>query len=414
MMGTTGSEAGRPRSLRTDNKLVKMQILFLLIVLAAVCRLAEAQTACSPPSKLYCIVPNQLGTASSEFTALNEAIGTVVSDLPLASPASGVIYKIDPRFKLSIPASDTTLGPVLTQRPETIGRHKAYASIVYQYFSFSEVDGRDLRYLPSVTKTSDLAFVTTNNLGLWAHQFSGYLTYGLANHVDISAAVPIIDVHESFTSRGSKIILSGTSTPPTSIYILSSGSATGIGDVVLAVKGTLWTPANGSLAEGVEVRLPTGDAENFLGSGTVGVKPYISAAFGKRLTFHGDFGYQVNGDTKLVTNSSGGRGQLPNRMFESAGIDWGARKWVTFVADVLAERVFNANRIAIGTSAVNADYFPTIVAPSPVNSYNRTDGAFGAKLKFRNFMATMNVTERLDQSGLRSRIIPLGGISYTF
>jgi Putative MetA-pathway of phenol degradation len=414
MMETPATEGGLSWRPCRVNMLIKIPPLLLLIGFAAVCNLAEAQTACSPPSKLYCIVPNQLGTPSSEFSALNEAVGTVVSDLPLASPASGVIYKIDPRFKVSVPVEDTTLGPVLTQRPETIGRHKTYVSIVYQYFSFSEVDGRDLRYVPSVTKTSDLAFVTTNDLGLWAHQFSGYLTYGLANRIDISAAVPILEVHESFTSRGSKIILSGSSTPATSIYVLSSGSATGIGDVVLAIKGTIWKSENGSLAEGLEVRLPTGDAENFLGSGTVGVKPYVSAAYGKRLTVHGDFGYQVNGDTKLVTNSSGGRGQLPNRMFESVGIDWGARKWITFVADILAERVFNADRIAIGTSAVNADYFATIVAPSPLNSYNRTDGALGAKLKFRNFLATMNVTERLDQGGLRSRIIPLGGISYTF
>jgi hypothetical protein len=414
MTGNPGSEAARSWRLRRDNLVVKMEILLLLIGFAAVCKLAEAQTACSPPSKLYCIVPNQLGTASSEFTALNEAVGTVVSDLPLASPASGVIYKIDPRFKLDVPVEDTTLGPVLTQRPETIGRHKTYVSIVYQYFSFSEVDGRDLRYVPSVTKTSDLAFVTTNALGLWVHQISGYFTFGLTNRIDVSAAVPILDVHEAFTSRGSKIILSGSSTPPTPIYVLSSGSTTGIGDVVLAVKGTIWKSERFNVAEGLEVRLPTGDAENFLGSGTLGVKPYLSAAFGKRLTVHGDFGYQVNGDTKLVTNSSGGRGQLPNRMFESAGIDWGARKWITLVADILAERVFNSDRIAIGAAAVNADYFPTIVAPSPVNSYNRTDGALGAKLRFRNFMATMNVTERLDQGGLRSRIIPLGGVSYTF
>src|ERR1700721_1090343 len=99
MMAAPGSETGRSWRLRTAQMLVKMQILLLLIGLAVMCRRAKAQTACTPQSKLYCMVPNQLGTASSEFTALNEAVGTVVSDLPLASPASGVIYKIDPRSK---------------------------------------------------------------------------------------------------------------------------------------------------------------------------------------------------------------------------------------------------------------------------------------------------------------------------
>jgi hypothetical protein len=60
------------------------------------------------------------------------------------------------------------------------------------------------------------------------------------------------------------------------------------------------------------------------------------------------------------------------------------------------------------------DYFRTIVAPAPINSYNRTDGSLGAKVKLGNFIATGNVLARLDQGGLRARIVPLGGIAYTF
>jgi len=355
-----------------------------------------------------------LGTESNEFNALNEATGTVVSDLPLASPASGVIYTVDPQLKLSVP-SDTTLGPVLSQRPETVGRHKMYVSVVYQYFQFQRVDGANLKSLPSVTKTSNLAFVTTNNLGLSVHQVAGYFTFGLTNRIDVSAAIPILDVYESFTSVGSKILLSSSSTQPTPIDIRNRGSATGIGDVVLAAKATVWKPASGGLAAGVELRLPTGDAQNFLGSGTIGVKPYLSVAYGKKLSFHGNIGYQVNGNTILVASSSGGKGQLPNRLFESGGVDWGARKWMTVVVDILAERVFDAHRIVIGSSAVNADTFPTIVAPSPINSYNRTDASFGLKMMpVRNLIVTGNVLVRLDQGGLRARVIPLGGVSYTF
>jgi|SRR5579864_9506324 len=58
--------------------------------------------------------------------------------------------------------------------------------------------------------------------------------------------------------------------------------------------------------------------------------------------------------------------------------------------------------------------FHTIVAPSPINSYNRTDGAFGAKLRRGNFIATGNVMVKLDQGGLQARIVLLRGISYTF
>jgi hypothetical protein len=395
-------------------------VLLLVACALTVCRVADAQSSgsqalCPAPTKLYCIVPNQLGTPSSEFSALNEAVGTVVSDLPLASPASGLIYKYDPQHGISEPVANTTLGPILSQRPETIGRYELYLSIVYQYFSFTEIDGKDLRYLPSVTQTNNLAFVSTNNLNLWVSQYSGYLTFGLTEHIDVSAAIPILDVHEAFSSQVRKFILSGSSTPSSFSTINNSGNATGVGDVVLAAKATFWSREKVKVAEGVEVRLPTGDAQNFLGAGTLGVKPYVSAAYGKRFTVHGNFGYQINGNTTLVTNSTtGGKGQLPNRMFQSAGIDWGSKSWITFVADILSERVFNADRVAFTTSQVNQDFFTTIMAPSPIKSYNRTDGALGAKVRFHNVLATINVTERLDQGGLRSRIVPMGGISCTF
>jgi Putative MetA-pathway of phenol degradation len=386
----------------------------LCIVFAFICPEAIAQTSCTPQAKLFCLVPNQLGTKSDEFTALNEAVGTVVSDLPLASPASGVIYTIDLTLKLPVPAN-TTLGPILTQRPETVGRHKAYFAAVYQYFRFEDVDGTSLKALPSVTKTSNLAFVTANRLNLTVHQTVGYFTFGLTSRVDVSVAVPILDIQEQFTSVGSKIILTSSSTPPTPINITNSGSASGIGDVVVAAKATLWKPTAGGLAAGIEIRTPSGDEQNFLGSGTVGVKPYLSFAYGKKLSFHGNVAYQVNGDTNLVTSSSGGKGQLPSRLFYSGGVDWGFQKWITLAVDALAERVFDANRIEIGTSAVNADNFRTIVAPSPINSYNRTDGSAGIKLKpYRNILMTGNVLIKLDQGGLRTRIVPLAGLSYTF
>jgi hypothetical protein len=387
---------------------MRRPIQSLCVLCVIVCPPTLAQTTCTPQSKLFCLVPNQLGTKSDEFTALNEAVGTVVSDLPLASPASGVIYTIDPSLKVPVPVN-TTLGPVLTQRPETVGRHRMYFAAVYQYFRFEDIDGISLKALPSVTKTTDLAFVTTSRLNLTVHQVVGYFTFGLTSRVDVSVAVPILDVQEQFTSVGSKIILSASGTPPTPINISNSGSVSGLGDVVIAAKGTIWKPSAGGLAAGVEVRVPSGDEQNFLGAGTTGVKPYLSLAYGKRrLSFHGNVAYQVNGDTSLAN------GHLPNRLFYSGGTDWGVRKWMTIAVDVLAERVFDAHRIEITASAVNADNFPSIKA-SPTSAYNRTDGSAGIKLKpYRNLIITGNVLIKLDQGGLRTRMVPLAGISYTF
>src|SRR5581483_5776373 len=67
--------------------------------------------------------------AVSNFTAspsifqlsstLNASIATALSVIPVASPASGVITKLDPTTGAELPAS-STLGPIFTERGETI------------------------------------------------------------------------------------------------------------------------------------------------------------------------------------------------------------------------------------------------------------------------------------------------------
>jgi hypothetical protein len=94
-------------------------------------------------------------------------------------------------------------------------------------------------------------------------------------------------------------------------------------------------------------------------------------------------------------------------------VDWGARKWVTIAADVLSERVFDAHGITLGSGSINVDNFPSV--QSTTGSYNRNDGSAGFKLRpYRNLIITGNVLIKMDQGGLRSRVTPLAGLSYSF
>ena len=118
----------------------KTLLTTLLFIFANAC---QAQINCSSSTKLACIIPNQLNLtqqSSQNLAFLNEAIGSQVSELPLASPASGVIYTNDPKLNIPVP-SNATLGPILTQRAETIGYHKYFIAFTYQYFSFNVIDG---------------------------------------------------------------------------------------------------------------------------------------------------------------------------------------------------------------------------------------------------------------------------------
>jgi hypothetical protein len=402
-------------------RLLFFSLLVLLFVGAAFCPAAEAQINCSSASaKLACVIPNALNltTASSQSLGfLNEAVGSQLGDLPLASPASGIIYIIDPKLNLPVPSNDT-LGPILTQRAETIGRHKVYLAVTYQFFRFEDIDGISMKLLPIVLTTADRSAVTTTNnrLDLVAHQIGIYLTYGLTSRVDISIAMPILDVQERFTSSIVEYVPNAA--PQSFSNLNKSGSASGIGDQVLAVKGTLWKPKQGGLAIGAELRLPTGDAMNFLGSGTVGFKPFVSVTYGGRISPHLNVAYEMNGHSLLVTNAQGGEGWLPNRLIYSGGADFGVTRRLTLAADVLAQNVNNATRVRVVTQPVS---IPVVLNPSPMTlqaftqSYNRTDTALGFKVKpAGNLVLSGNITVKLDQGGLRSRWVPFVGVSYTF
>ncbi len=382
---------------------------------------AEAQITCSPASaKLACVIPNALNLtapSSQNLGFLNEAVGSQLGDLPLASPASGIIYTIDPKLNLPV-ASNDTLGPVLTQRAETIGKHKLYLAFTYQFFRFEDIDGVSMRNLPILLTLSNGSAVTASNnrLDLTAHQFGVYLTYGATSRIDVSIAIPILDIHEQFTSSGTEYSLAPASVTP--FQNVSSGikGAAGIGDQVLAIKGTVWKPKQGGLAVGAELRLPTGDAMNFLGSGTIGFKPFVTLTYGSRVSPHLNVAYEINGHSILVTNAQGGEGRLPNRLIYSGGADWGVTKWMTIAADVLAQNVNNAQRVRVVNQTVTN---PVLTAPTIqafTQSYNRTDFSGGVKVKpfGAPLVLTGNILVKLDQGGLRSRLVPFVGASYTF
>ena len=394
---------------------------FLLVAaIGAMSPAARAQVNCSSSStKLICLIPNQLNLSpgsSQSLAFLNEAVGSQVSELPVATPASGIIYTNDPKLNLPVPSNET-LGPVLTQRAETIGRHKVYIAFTYQYFLLQDIDGLSLKNLPIFLplQTGTAVTATNNRLDLKANQFTGYVTYGLTGRIDLSVAVPVLDVHEQFTSSGVEFSLVPPFGSATFNNISKAGEVTGVGDVTLAIKGRVWKPRHGGFSLGAEVRLPSGDALNFLGAGTIGFRPFGTLTYGGRFSPHFNIAYEVNGSTDLITNSQGGKGQLPNRLLYSGGADWGVTKWLTLAADVLEQRVFDAQRIKlINFSISNPNLtFPSI---SPFkDSYNRTDGSAGVKIKpFGNLIITGNVVVKLDHAGLRSRLVPLVGASYTF
>jgi hypothetical protein len=422
-----------------------------LLLIAVASPAARAQIKCDSGSaaanKLSCLIPSTVtpsgftfdnsraasGLLSNSFGFLTSDIGGEISQIPLASPASGVIFSIDPALKVPVP-SDQSLGPILTQRADTIGRHKVYVASTYQYFLLEDVDGLSLKNLPSAFFYSSPGGTQADTLGiangvvnLRIHQFVGYVTLGLTDHIDVSVAVPVLRVDMRYTfseglfNKNTSAQLSPcseTNPPPCGPGLIQSSKAeeaTGIGDVVLAFKEEAWKGRHSGVAFGAELRLPTGDAQNFLGSGTFGLKPFVTFTRSGKLSPHFNVGYQFNGKTILVSDSSGGKATLPQRLLYSGGLDWGIAKRLTVAADVLEQRVFSGQRAIDATVQVPPSTLPVNTVLTGQSSYNRTDGSIGIKLKpFGNMIVTGNLLVKLDRNGLRQRLAPLMGLSFTY
>ena len=96
---------------------------------------------------LICLIPDVTQTGNTAtLGGFNSTIAQVLGQLPLAVPNSGFVLGFD---KGGTPVTlNDTLGSVLTERGNTIGRHKLFLGFTFQRFVFSTIDGNNLTNLP--------------------------------------------------------------------------------------------------------------------------------------------------------------------------------------------------------------------------------------------------------------------------
>jgi hypothetical protein len=372
----------------------------------------------------------------AEFTQFNISLASQLASVPLPSPASGFTYELDPALGV-FKRSTQSFGPILAERAETIGKKKVSLGFNYQRFTFDSIEGVDLSSVPAVFTHDGAApggradVVTTSNaIDLKVGQFTAFLSYGLSNEVDLSVAVPVVSVDLGVISDATVRRIGTAGSPATHFFrdpsggfgttkrFTASGSASGIGDVIARLKARPFKSGASGLAVGVDVRFPTGDELNLLGSGAYGVKPFLVLSFSQKvLSPHLNVGYQWNGDSVLGGNVvTGEKKALPDQILYEAGVDVGVTPRVTLALDVLGRRVLKSPRLQTETfhALDGTSTFPNIHFIQDAN-FNVTNGAAGLKINAGGrLLLDFNVLFKLDKGGLRDKITPLVGFEYSF
>jgi hypothetical protein len=376
----------------------------------------------------------------SDFRLVNIALTGQLTAVPLPSPASGFTYQFDAATGTFV-RSTRSFGPILSDRAETIGRGRLAFGFSNQFFSFDHLDGVSLSAIPAVFKHDSAELgggradvvSTTNTVGATVSQFAGALTYGVSSRVDLSLAVPLIKTHLSLLSNA-RILRLGTGSnlavhyflDPTALGSFGSthqyfteGSASGVGDLVLRVKATVIREGSRALAAGLDTRLPTGDEQNLLGTGAMGVRPFaaVSGAFGA-FAPHANIAYQWNGQSVLAGDvRSGTEADLPDQFQYSAGTDLAINPRFSMVFDLLGQRVLSSPRLSVYTlnavGQAGSASLPDIRFST--DSYWVTDAALGFKTNVASrLLINFNMRFNIGDHGLADRLTPLLGVEWSF
>jgi hypothetical protein len=369
------------------------------------------------------------------FSQFSTALVSQLVSVPLPSPASGFTYRFDPSLGV-FQRTTQSFGPILAERADTIGSGRISIGAAFQRFTFDTVEGLDLRKVPAVF-THDNAFLrggredvvtTVNSIQATVSQFTTFITVGVTDRFDVSVAMPVV-ANDLKVVSDATIHRLGTTNPLTHFFRLSNGDigdrrlftavgqASGLGDLTIRLKGEVVKRAAGGLAAGVDVRLPTGNEMNLLGSGATSVQPFgIWSTTIQKLSPHVNASYKWSGSSVLAGNPATGlSADFPDQVTYATGADLSVNAHVTLAFDVLGTYVIGSERLVQQQFAAldGKSVFPNVTFAR--DSFNALSGTAGLKANLlERLLVDVNLIFKLDDHGLRDKVTPLIGFEYAF
>ena len=371
----------------------------------------------------------------SEFSQFGTALTGQIVSLPLPAPASGFTYQFDPGLGV-FTRSTSSFGPILAERADTIGARRVSIGFAYQRLAFDSIENIDLQSVPAVF-THDNAelrggredvITTVNSIDSKVSRSAAFITYGVTNDLDVSIVVPYITTDIVVTSDAT-VRRIGTTIPEIHFFraeddsigdrriYTAFGHASGIGDITIRMKQAIKKSPRNGIALGLDLRLPTGDENNLLGTGAPAVQPFAawSATYG---TFapHINLGYQWNGSSTLAGDIEAGVSEdLPDVAVYALGAVVSVHPRVTLALDVLGRYIIDSPRVRLEDFVAldGHSVFPNIAFDT--GSINELSSAVGLKINVAGrLLLNTNLLMRLNSGGLRDKISPLVGVEYAF
>jgi hypothetical protein len=219
---------------------------------------------------------DNLSTSFEQFFArsLAESIGR---SLPVTAASSGVVFTFDPTTGAFTRQAGVT-GQLFLERATPIGRGKLNVSFNYQRVDIDTLEGADLGNLsdeafPVVDPSTMAPFrIPRFAIKLDTQEVTASATYGITDDLEVNLTVPVL-----YSDFGLDFRVVDVDTGHSQVEHVRS-SKLGVGDMFVRGKYRLLDREWASVASGLVIRVPSGNQDNFQGTGTPEVAPmlYIS------------------------------------------------------------------------------------------------------------------------------------------
>lgn len=349
---------------------------------------------------------------SRDFQNFSETLQRVLQSrslFPLPSAVGLVSYRFNEQTG-TYERIQGSLGPLVADRGATTGKGTFTLSATYSFSDFDQVNGRDtidltLRHcLTPGCGTPPAAFLldtirVETRFRLKSQALALSTIYGLNENLDVGLVLPYIR-NDLTVMTNAQVVPGPQSVPPLAhIFDLNvetpgqygTASAIGIGDIVARAKWRFLPKKPFDTAVLVDVSLPTGEKENFLGTGEVRTKvtAVVSTSL-RKLIPHVNIGYEVNfGETKL------------NVIDYRVGTEYAVRQWLTMSGEILG----------VVRPSAQSLFSSTALEGQSLVGRSEIDGAIGGKWQLsKNRAFLFNVIVPLNNSGIRASSMVTAGI----
>ena len=364
---------------------------------------------------------------------ISQQIGSQVSILPLGSSSGGFTYGYNAALG-TFSRTTETFGPAFAERAVTIGKGKFAFGMNYEHSNYNSLDGKDIgngdiKFNLLHQKLTPPSFVegdviqSSILMKLKSDTAVFLVNFGVTDKLDVGFAVPVVHVSMDLTYHATILdFATHTVSPNTHLFangtktadFNTTGSASGVGDVVVRGKYKLFDSGKGGIAAGVDLRLPSGDEANMLGSGATQTQLFfIGSGVSGSASPHINIGY---------TFSTGGNSPS-NQVNYVGGTEVRVNPKMTVMGDLIGRTLRNSLRLSDvsvphtyqqGAAAPIEQTTLQTIALSP-GSLTSALAAVGVKVNpWRNLLISAHLLFPLNDSGLRSGVTPVVGFDYSF